>query len=231
MSGLTRCLGSSVGRKGLMGITGVLLSLFLVAHLIGNLLVYAGQDAVNHYAHALKSNAGLLWFMRGGLFFVFVVHIMLALKLTVENRAARPVPYAQKQYEAASLASRTMVLTGLLVLTYLIFHLLHFTIGVIAPEAWATKLPDGGQDVYSMVILGFQNPILSIVYLISMVLLYLHLSHGLKSFWQSLGWNHPVYRPIFEKVGAGLAGLLVIGFSSIPVTILLGVIQLPKGGN
>ena len=231
MSGLTRCLGSSVGRKGLMGITGILLSLFLVAHLAGNLLVYAGQDAVNHYAHALKANAGLLWIMRGGLFLVFAAHILLAFRLSAENRAARPVPYAQQQYEAASLASRTMLLTGLLVLTYLVFHLLHFTIGVIAPEAWSTRLPDGSQDVYTMIILGFQNPILSILYLISMALLYLHLSHGLKSFWQSLGWNHPVYRPIFERIGAGLAAILVIGFSSIPVTILLGVIQLPKGGN
>ncbi len=231
MSGLTRCLGSSIGRKGLMGITGILLSLFLIAHLIGNLLVFAGQDAVNHYAHALKANAALLWFMRGGLFLVFATHVYLALSLTAENRRARPVKYVQEHTQVASLASRTMVLTGLLVLAYLIFHLLHLTKGVIGHEAWSSKLPDGSQDVYTMVVLGFKSPILSGVYLVSMALLYLHLSHGLKSFWQSLGWNHPVYRPLFEKIGTGLAAILVIGFASIPLTILLGVIQLPGGGN
>jgi succinate dehydrogenase cytochrome b subunit len=232
MSGLTRCLGSSVGRKGLMAVTGILLSLFLIAHLVGNLLVYAGPDAVNHYAHALKSNAGLLWFMRGGLFFVFVTHIAMALSLTVENRRARPVKYVKEYTEVASVASRTMVLTGLLVLVYLVFHILHFTIGAIAHDAWASKLSDGsGQDVYTMVILGFKSPVLSLIYLLSMGLLYLHLSHGLKSFWQSLGWNHPVYRPLFEKIGTGLAAILVIGFSSIPLAILLGFIQLAKGGN
>ena len=231
MSGLTRCLGSSIGRKGLMGITGILLSLFLIAHLVGNLLVYAGQDAVNHYAHAIKGNAALLWAMRGGLFLVFVAHIILGISLSLENRRARPIKYVKESTQVASLASRTMLLTGLLVLTYLLFHLLHFTLGVVGHDAWSSKLADGSQDVYTMIILGFQNPILSIVYLISMVLLYLHLSHGLKSFWQSLGWNHPVYRPMFEKFGAGLAAILVIGFASIPLTILLGIIHLPKGGN
>ncbi|MEZ5989593.1 MAG: succinate dehydrogenase cytochrome b subunit [Planctomycetota bacterium] len=222
---------SSIGRKAVMAVTGLLLSLFLLAHMAGNMLAWAGPAAFNGYAWALKGNAGLLWTARVGLLLVFVVHVASALSLTAENRRARPVAYAREATIQASYASRTMLLTGLVVLAYLVLHLLHFTIGVVEPTAFASHTAEGKHDAYRMLVLGFRNPLLSGVYIVAMGFLWLHVSHGLTTLWQSLVWNHPRYRPLLERGGRAVAALIVLGFVSVPVSVLAGIIGLAEGGN
>jgi succinate dehydrogenase / fumarate reductase cytochrome b subunit len=162
MTALSRMFGSTVGRKYLVAVTGILLVLFLIGHLVGNLLLYAGRDAMNSYAQGLKNLGAGLWVIRAGLLAVFVVHISLAISLNLASKKARGVAYASPlKPQVSSFATRSMVLTGLLVLAYVVYHILHFTVGAIQPSGHALvqKLADGTEraDVYSMVVAGFQN--------------------------------------------------------------------------
>jgi succinate dehydrogenase / fumarate reductase cytochrome b subunit len=234
MTALSRMFGSTVGRKYLVAVTGILLVLFLIGHLVGNLLLYAGRDAMNSYAQGLKNLGAGLWVIRAGLLAVFVVHISLAISLNLASKKARGVAYASPlKPQVSSFATRSMVLTGLLVLAYVVYHILHFTVGAIQPSGHALvqKLADGTEraDVYSMVVAGFQNIAVSLSYVISMAILALHLKHGVSSIFQTLGWNHPSYNGLFGKLGVGLSLLLFVGFSSLPVSVLLGLVKLPEG--
>jgi succinate dehydrogenase / fumarate reductase cytochrome b subunit len=169
MTALSRMFGSTVGRKYLVAVTGILLVLFLIGHLVGNLLLYAGRDAMNSYAQGLKNLGAGLWVIRAGLLAVFVVHISLAISLNLASKKARGVAYASPlKPQVSSFATRSMVLTGLLVLAYVVYHILHFTVGAIQPSGHALvqKLADGTEraDVYSMVVAGFQNIAVSLSY-------------------------------------------------------------------
>ncbi|PIE22496.1 MAG: succinate:quinone oxidoreductase [Planctomycetota bacterium] len=233
MTALSRMFGSTVGRKSIVALTGLMLVLFLLGHLLGNLLLYAGQDAMNSYAERLHSLGMGLWVIRAMLLAIFVLHITLAIRLNLHAASARPVPYAKKlDPQVSSFATRSMVLTGLVVLAYLVYHILHFTVGVIQPDGKALIeiMEGGGQraDVYNMVVTGFQNPLVSISYIVAMALLALHLKHGITSFFQTLGMNHPSYNGFFEKLGMGLSLILFLGFSSLPVTCLLGIVKVAK---
>lgn len=220
---IVQTLRSSIGSKFLMAVTGLLLAGFLVGHLTGNLLVFdPNREALNSYAAWLHSQGPLLWVARIGLLVVFVVHVASGIRLQRQNRAARPVPYAVSSTVQASLASRTMLLTGILVLLYLVLHLLHFTFGAVQPAARAAF---EARDVHTMVVLGFQNPAYSLVYLASMVVLGMHLSHGLSSLFQSLGLNHPRYNPVLRMIGP-VAGIgIAVAYSTIPLAILLGFVR------
>lgn len=236
MSWLAQVLKTSIGGKLVMAITGVLLSLFLVGHLAGNLLLFRGRAAVNDYAEFLKASPALLWAVRLGLLAVFLLHVITALRLAAANRAARPVRYAKEYTNVATQASRTMVLTGLLVLAYLLFHLAHFTVGITHPEHHALReaVVRGGvattrHDVFSMMVKGFQQPLVSGLYAAAMVLLGVHLSHGVSSVFQTLGLNHPRYNPILRRVGPVFAILIAAGFLTLPAAVLFGFVQLPAG--
>lgn len=223
---------SSVGRKFVMALTGGLLFLFLVGHLVGNLQVFGAPELINGYAHFLKSKPGLLWGARLGLLTIVGLHIASAVSLASQNRTARPVDYAgvRRPY-AASLASRTMLISGLVILSFVIYHLLQFTAlvpavnGGVDFRSLEADLPGGirTHDVYAMMIRGFQIWWVSLFYLIAQALLFLHLSHGLASLFQSLGLRNSVWWPrvsLFAKVAS--IGLF-LGYASIPVAVMSGL--------
>ena len=226
MSWMKRTFCSSIGLKMIMAVTGLALFLFLIAHLSGNLLTFAGAEAFNTYAAKLKSLGPLLWVARIGLLVVFATHVLTATMLTRKNRAARPQNYVFKDTIQASYASRTMMMSGVITLLFVLYHLAHFTfhwVGATDAEHFDYL---GRHDAYQMLVLGFQNPVTSGLYVIAMLVLGMHLSHGLSSLFQSLGLNHPNFFPAIKKVAPLLAWAIVIGFISIPVAVLAGMIAL-----
>lgn len=215
---------SSIGAKVVMGTTGLLLVGFIFAHMAGNLLVFAGQDALNAYAANLKDMGALLWVARGGLLALAALHIASAIRLTQLNRAARPERYRRPATIQTGLSARTMALSGLLLLSFIVFHLLHFTFGATHPEHFSQIDSLGRHDVYSMVIAGFREPAVAISYAVAMVLLALHLNHGVSSMFQSLGLRTPRYRSVIDKLGPTLAVIVFLGNTSMPVAVLTGLV-------
>lgn len=225
MSGLHQFMKTTIGAKALMAVTGLILFGFVVGHLLGNLQFFAGAEKINAYAQFLKSTPALLWGTRVVLALALIVHVTAALKLRARSSAARPVPYAKYQTARTTYAAKAMVLTGLTVLGYVIFHLLHFTIGTIEPQAFALTDATGRHDVHSMMVKGFQVPWIAGAYIVAQLTLLLHLWHGLGSAFQTLGVQHP--RLDFLKHGFGplVAVLIFLGYVSIPLSVLLGVVK------
>lgn len=209
--------------------TGLLLILFVVGHLLGNLCIFGGQSLLNSYAYHLESLGPLLWVVRMALLVIVGLHILTAVQVTLENRRARPIPYQRVKPVAATYASRTMVLSGFIVLFYLIFHLLHFTFRVTHPAISHGVDPHGHRDVYSMVVLSFREPLLTFFYVFAMALLSMHLSHGFKSLFQSLGLNNENLNPKLARLSLVLAAFIFAGYSSIPLAVLFGLLK-PAGG-
>lgn len=228
--GVSRMWNSSIGIKIIVAITGGLLLLFVIGHLLGNLQVFLGQDALNAYGEKLRVFPALLWVVRLGLLAIAALHVTFTIRLALLNNAARPVAYSRKQAIKATLSSRTMVVTGLTVLAFILYHLMHFTFRVTNP-AYQTLIDAHGRfDVYSMVVMGFQNVYISGAYIIAMLLLGYHLNHGIASVFQTIGWNTPRTQPFYERLAFVVASLIVIGNISIPVSILAGIVTLPGGG-
>ena len=219
-SWMRQFLCSSVGRKAVMAVTGVILFLFIVGHLVGNLQVFLFDEgkALNSYAALLKSKPALLWGARITMLFTVLVHIFTAVALWLENRAARPTPYVFKRYREANYASRTMIVSGPLIGLYVVYHLLHFTTGTVHPDF-------NSHEVYRNVILGFQNPAAAGVYIAAMLLLGTHLYHGLWSMCQSIGANHPKYNCLLTYGSAMIACVITLGYVSIPVSVLAGILK------
>jgi len=216
---------SSIGRKYVVGITGIALIIFAVVHMLGNLQIFLGPKAINDYAALLKSMPALLWGARIGLLAVFIIHVTFTLKLYLENRAAKPDGYAVEDTRRASFSSRIMALSGTLILMYVVGHLLHFTLGVILPEYFELRDAQGRHDVYSMMVRGFQVPAVSIFYIIAMCLLWSHLSHGISSIFQSLGIKTAGTRNTIEKMGPVLATVLIVGYIAVPLSVLCGIVK------
>src|SRR5262245_49272435 len=160
-----------------MAITGLGLVLFALLHMLGHFGMFAGRDAYNSYAHTLQGLGALKWIARGGLLALFVVHVATAIRLVALNRAARPVKYAVYRPAASTVSGRTMAWTGVVVLAFIIYHLVHFTFGMIQPGSFHTLDPQGRYDAYTMYIRGFQSVPIYITYLIAIALLAAHLSH------------------------------------------------------
>ncbi len=210
-----------------MAITGLVLVGFVMGHLAGNLFIFVGPEALNAYALKLQKLGPLLWVMRGVLLFCLVVHMATAIRLVIENRKARPVPYAANNHGNTTVAGRSMALTGMLVFAYIVFHLMHFTLRVTHPEFAHLKDALGHHDVYTMVVLGFQDWAVSGVYLVALLLLALHLNHGVGSLVQTLGLNNERTIVKVKRAGQAFSVLLFIGYSSIPVAVLMGWVTLP----
>ena len=232
---------SSVGMKVTTALTGIGLTGFVIVHMVGNLQVlpaFGGQDAINSYARSLKDLGPLLWVARGGLLAIFVLHVYLALTLAMRARTARPVPYRHPATIQASAASLNMHWTGLAILGFVIFHLTHFTFGWVNTataldpgtgtmvDANYLSLVDakGRHDVYSMVVAGFRNPVVSAIYLVAMAFLYLHLSHGIGSVFQTLGLNTPRTQPFVTGLSRTLAVLVVAGNVWIVIAVWAGLV-------
>lgn len=225
---IKRIFQSSLGKKYIMAVTGVFLFLFVVGHLVGNLQFFLGRETLNRYGHFLQSNPELIWPARLGLLTLVALHLWSAIKLTQENRAARPVGYANYNPVGSTYASRTMFMSGLIIVAFIVYHLLHFTfrspaINFTGQNFTTFSDPAYSHDIYRMMVVGFSNVFVSAFYLLGVGLLCVHLSHGISSFLQSLGWKNDAWRPAVDAAAPVIAGLIFLGYSSIPVAILLGV--------
>src|SRR5579859_2940260 len=206
--------GSTNGKKAVMAVTGAVMFLFVIGHLAGNLQVFEGPEKLNAYGKLLHDLGELLWPVRIVLLLCVTLHIIATVQLALVKKRARPVGYSAKKAIASSYASRTMYWSGPIVLAFIIFHLLHLTAGYIHPQS---QFIDG--DVYHNVVAGFQVWWVSVWYIFSMVLLGLHLRHGLWSAFQSLGMNHPRHTPILKSTAWVIAVAITLGYISIPISI------------
>jgi succinate dehydrogenase / fumarate reductase, cytochrome b subunit len=217
---------SSVGRKMIVAVTGVVLILFVIGHLLGNLQIFIGPDWINGYSQHLHDLGPILWMIRAFLLTSVILHIYFTILLAIENRRARPEAYRNRNYVKASWASRHMVVSGLIVLAFIVYHLAHFTFRT-TDARFALLKPDalGHYDIFSMMVYGFQNVYVSAFYILGLFLLTLHLTHGSSSFFQSLGFNDQRLAPKLALGGRIFAWLLFAGYASIPTAVLIGFIK------
>jgi succinate dehydrogenase / fumarate reductase cytochrome b subunit len=213
-----------IGKKAVMAITGVMLFGYVIGHLLGNLQIYAPDpNQINRYAAFLHSPSNVvpLWGIRALLLAAVLLHITAATQLWLQNRAARPVGYVKKDDLPTSYAARTMKWSGVIVGAFIIFHVLHLTAGAVTPlRDFAPNQPDVRYNVIS----SFQNPAISGFYILAMILLCMHLYHGLWSMFQSVGLGHPRYMPAIKKGAAVVAILIAVGNCSIPIAVLTGLL-------
>jgi succinate dehydrogenase / fumarate reductase cytochrome b subunit len=222
---LRRLWRSSLGKKYVMAITGFGLWIFVIIHMLGNLQIFLGPEKINAYGALLKATPALLWSARAGLLFIAILHIVSATQLVRANRRARPIGYQFKKPPASTFANRTMWISGLIILAFILFHLAHFTFGWVNPQFLRLEDSHSRHDIYAMMVEGFSNPLVSIFYIISMGLLLSHLSHGVSSLFQSLGLRSNKTFGFFDKLAKISALALFIGNSLIPLAILLGWVR------
>jgi len=208
---------ASIGKKTVMAVTGGILVAFTLVHMAGNLQIYLGGEAINKYGDLLKSNMAVLWGARLFLLATLSLHLTAVFQLWSLKSKARPIAYQKLTSTKSSYASRTMYLSGPILLGFIIYHLSHFTTGQTHPQ-----FEDG--DVYRNVILGFRHPVAFVAYLLAMSSLGFHLTHGIWSAFQSLGVNHPKYTPKIRNLATGLTALIVGGNISIPVAVMFRLI-------
>lgn len=211
---------STNGKKVVMAVTGAMMFAFVIGHLLGNLQMFEAPEHINAYGHFLHNLGELLWIERGVLLLAIALHIVATFQLALRSKAARPIGYSRKQAIVSSYASRTMYWSGPIVLVFIIFHLLHFTAGYIHPHAQFVA-----GDVYQNVVSGFQVWWVSAWYIFAIGLLGLHLSHGLWSMFQSVGLAHPRLSPYLRTAARAIAALIVLGYISIPISVLLGFVK------
>jgi succinate dehydrogenase / fumarate reductase, cytochrome b subunit len=213
-------LQSTNGKKVVMAVTGAMMFLFVIGHLLGNLQVFEGPEKINAYSRFLHSIGEVLWIVRGTLIIAIVLHIIATVQLALRNKKARPIGYSRKEAINSSYASRTMYWSGPIVLAFIIFHLLQFTAGYIHPEA---QFIEG--DVYHNLVSGFQVWWVSAWYIFAITLLGFHLRHGIWSMFQSVGIAHPRHTQTMKVAALLIATLIVLGYISIPISILLGLVR------
>jgi succinate dehydrogenase / fumarate reductase cytochrome b subunit len=220
---LRRFLRSTLGLKVLMGVTGLILFGFLIGHVSGNLLAFAGQSPsgrfkLDDYAVWLREHPGLLWGTRVTLLICVAVHIVTTIRLAKLRGDARPIPYEAKEPHGTTYAARTMFWTGPIVALFVVYHLLHFT--------WGTVHPDFKHlEVQHNVVRGFQSPLAISIYVVGMLAILLHLAHGIWSVTQTLGVNRPNLEPGLKRVAVLISVLIVGGFLSVPFGVLSGLIR------
>lgn len=211
---------STNGKKAVMAVTGAILFLFIIGHLLGNLQVYEGPEALNAYGRFLKNTGELLWLVRGGLLIAVGLHILATVQLALRNQKARPTGYKVKKAVNSNYADRTMYWSGPIILAFVIFHILEFTAGYIHPQS---RFIEG--DVYHNVVAGFSVWWVSAWYIFSMILLGFHLRHGIWSMFQSVGWNHPRHTPVLQQAALWIAIAITLGYISIPISVLAGLVR------
>ena len=232
MTWLSSFWRSSIGGKVTMAVTGLMLFGFVVMHLLGNLQLFAGADKLNAYAKWLHDLGPLLWVARIGLLAVFVLHVVTAIRLSRANSAARPVAYQRPNTVQASMASRSMVLSGLSLLAFLIYHLAHFTFEVeaITPGFDRMVTVDGApaKNVYAMVTKSFASWEIVAAYAAFQVVLFLHLSHGVQSLAQTLGLQHKRYTPMIKTTSFVLALAIAGGNMLLALSVQLGLVEVTR---
>ena len=221
-----RYFSSSIGKKQTVAVSGLLLILFLIAHLAGNLMIYRGPEAINIYSHTLHSFGLLIRLAEFGLAGIFLIHIIFTAMVVIENKKARPTSYhGTDGYPQRSLATRLMPYTGTILLVYVISHLFDFT---IADPNGADAFVNGQNlGLYGLIVNEFSNPYAVLWYLVAMAAVGFHLVHAVQSLCQTFGWNHPTYTPIVKKISMGFGILISLAFASIPlyVWLVLGTLR------
>ena len=218
-----RLFSDSIGRKVVMAITGLLMVLFVIGHMLGNLTIFAGPHGLNGYAEHLHELAPVVWVTRVVMGTAVLLHLFLSIKITVENSAAKPDRYAVQNSLRATFASKNMIWTGAIIGAFILYHLLHFTFRV-TPDvgAFAGTVPG---DVYGMVTTALSATATGIVYIVAMVSLFFHLSHGIQSMFQTLGLSNAFLLPRWGALGKTLSVVFLVGFASIPAVILVGILR------
>ena len=209
---------STLGKKWLMAVTGIILFGFVVGHMLGNLQIYLGQERLDHYAELLQANQAFLWTFRSVLLFCVSVHIWAAVMVWLRNRSARPVKYKIFQPPGLDYAARTMVWSGPIIALFIVYHLLDFTVGTANPDFIKG-------EVYHNVIASFSNPGIALVYVAANLLLAFHLYHGLWSLFQTFGWDHPRFGWIRRALAIFFSALIGAGNISIPLAVLTGFVH------
>lgn len=222
-------LRTSIGKKILMALTGFVLIAFVTGHLLGNLQIFLPPEKINHYAYFLESLGVWLWLIRAFLLLCLVVHVWLAIVLTVENRLARPVRYEARHTIQATRASRVMAITGLIVLAFLLYHLAAFSFRIGHPEwsARSFRLSDGTmvRDVFDMIVAGFSHVTVSVFYIFAIGLLSYHMSHGISSAFQTLGLRNHRWGGALDRIAAIFCWLYFLGNAAIPLSVLTGLVK------
>jgi succinate dehydrogenase / fumarate reductase cytochrome b subunit len=219
MSRLRLLWDSSVGKKVIMAVTGLIWVAYLITHVLANLLVFQGPSKINAYSAFLHGTGGALWAARLVLIAALVLHVIAAVQLAARSKEARPVGYmAGREPQVSTLAARSIRWGGALILVFLVYHILHFTVGTAHPE-----FVEG--DSYHNVATGFRNLIVVVLYLIAMAAVGLHLYHGVWSSGRSLGMSPPSPHPLRRTVAVVLALLIWLGFSVIPIAVYAGVVR------
>ena len=219
---------STIGKKAIMAVTGLMLVGFVIAHMAGTLQVFIGPAKMNGYAAFLKGTGELLWVARLGLLTAVLLHILMAVQLTRIAARARPIAYARKSPQVSTVASRSMRWGGVVLLAFIVFHILHFTTGTAFPVASTPDAvyPDfSPTDVYGNVVSAFRTPWVAAVYVVVMLFLMLHLFHGAWSSVRTLGLTRPSRRPLHRRVATAVALVVWLGFTAVPVAVFLGVIR------
>ncbi|MES1261493.1 MAG: succinate dehydrogenase cytochrome b subunit [Acidobacteriota bacterium] len=214
-----RFFEATIVKKAIVALTGAVLFGFVTGHLLGNLQVFLGPERLNAYSAFLKSNLELLWGARITLLICVAAHIVVTIQLWQLKNQARPVGYAKKKNPHSSIASRTMYYSGPVIAAFVVYHLLHLTLGAVHPHYSET-------DVYSNIVYGFLQWPVSVAYIVAVGLLCLHLRHGISSIFQTLGFNHPRYTPRIKSAATAISVLYFAGYASIPLGVLTGIIRL-----
>lgn len=216
---------SAVGRKLLMAVTGQLMVLFVIVHMLGNSSIFLGANGINAYAEHLHALPPLVWLSRISMLTFVLIHAWFGIQVSVENSAATPKKYSVQKHLKATLSSKSMIWTGVIIAAFVIYHLLHFTARV-TPGVVAGVDAQGRFDVFTMVVNAFQSGIVPFIYVGAMIAVFLHLSHGVGSFFQTLGWANAGTLPTISKTSRGFAFVLLLGYIAIPVVILAGILKL-----
>jgi succinate dehydrogenase / fumarate reductase cytochrome b subunit len=219
MNRALRFYRAAIGKKIVMGVTGLIGIGFVIGHMAGNLLVFRGPEAINAYAHFLASTGELLWIVRLVLIASVILHVVAAYQLTMQNRAARPEGYVKREPQVTTWAARTMRFGGALILIFIVLHIMHFT-----NPGWR---PAGGfekADVYTNIVTSFRIWWITLFYVTVMLALGLHLYHGAWSSIRSIGVAQPKERPLHRTVALAIAVIVWLGFTAVPVAVFAGLI-------
>lgn len=217
---------SSVGRKIIMAVTGIVLVAFVCVHLLGNSSIFVGADAINAYAQKLHSLGPFVWVFRLVMLGAFAIHIIFGIQLTLENKAATPDKNVQVRRLKTGFGAETMIVSGLVLLAFVIYHLLHFTVRVTNPEIYVPLGDHGMVDVFFMVVKGFSSALPVLIYLIGMGFLFLHVGHGFQSLFQTLGLSNDKSLPVMGLLSKLVAVVLLLGYISIPLLIVFGCVKI-----
>ena len=217
---------SSVGRKIIMAVTGFVLVSFVCVHLLGNSSMFIGADAINAYAQKLHSLGPFVWVFRLVMLAAFAIHIIFGIQLTLENRAATPEKNVQVKRLKTGFGAETMIVSGAVLFFFVVYHLLHFTVRVTNPEIYVPLGGHGMVDVYYMVVNGFKSALPVIAYVAGLFFLFLHVSHGFQSLFQTLGLSNDKSLPVMGMFSKLVGFVLLVGYISIPLLIVAGLIKI-----